>query len=74
LLNACYRGVYVHGRIKKARQGRGAVRVTADPSEVMVVEIPEWRIVDDATWFAVKLGSRRAARMRAQAGRLRNTR
>jgi Recombinase zinc beta ribbon domain len=25
----------------------------ADPHELITVEIPEWRIVDDATWFAV---------------------
>jgi hypothetical protein len=27
--------------------------VTADPREVIETEIPEWRIVDDATWVAV---------------------
>lgn len=53
LLNPRYRGVYTHGRIKKVRQAGGTLRVKADPTEVIVVEIPEWRIVDDATWFAV---------------------
>ncbi len=53
LLNQRYRGVYVHGRIKKVRQGGGSLRVKADPSEVLVIDLPEWRIVDDATWFAV---------------------
>ena len=53
LLNPRYRGVYVHGRIKKIRQAGGIVRVKADPTEMLTVEIPEWRIVDDATWFAV---------------------
>ena len=53
LLNQRYRGVYIHGRIKKVRQGGGSIRVKADPSEVLVMEIPEWRIVDDATWFTV---------------------
>ena len=53
LLNPRYRGVYVHGRIKKVRQAGGIVRVKADPTEMLTVEIPEWRIVDDATWFAV---------------------
>ena len=28
-------------------------RVRADPREVIETEIPEWRIVDDANWFAV---------------------
>lgn len=53
LLNQRYRGVYIHGRIKKVRNGGGSLRVKADPSEVLVIELPEWRIVDDATWFAV---------------------
>ncbi len=53
LLNSRYRGVYTHGRIKKVRQAGGIFRVKADPTEVIVLEIPEWRIVDDATWFAV---------------------
>ena len=53
LLNPRYRGVYVHGRIKKLRQAGGIVRVKADPTEMLTIEIPEWRIVDDTTWFAV---------------------
>jgi hypothetical protein len=35
------------------RQGGAVVRLTANPAEISVTEIPEWRIVDDATWFAV---------------------
>jgi hypothetical protein len=53
LLNSRYRGVYLHGRIKKVRQNGISCRVKADPREVIETEIPEWRIVDDATWFAV---------------------
>jgi DNA invertase Pin-like site-specific DNA recombinase len=53
LLNPRYRGTYIHGRIKKIRQAGGVIRVKADPTEMITVEIPEWRIVDDATWFAV---------------------
>jgi site-specific DNA recombinase len=53
LRNARYRGVYIHGRIKKLRQGGGTIRVKADPREVMTIEIPEWRIVEDQVWFAV---------------------
>lgn len=53
LLNARYRGISIHGRIKKIRQGGGSIRVKADPKEMITIEIPEWRIVDDATWFAV---------------------
>jgi site-specific DNA recombinase len=54
LLNARYRGVYLHGRIKKLRQSGGVSRVKADPREVIETEIADWRIVDDATWFAVQ--------------------
>lgn len=54
LLNPRYRGVYVHGRIKKVRQGGGVIRVKAEPHEMITLEIPEWRIVDDVTWFAVQ--------------------
>lgn len=53
LLNVRYRGIYLHGRIKKLRHGGTVCRVKADPREVIETEIPEWRIVDDATWFAV---------------------
>jgi site-specific DNA recombinase len=53
LVNIRYRGVYLHGRIKKLRQGGTVCRVKADPREVIETEIPDWRIVDDATWFAV---------------------
>ena len=63
LLNARYRGVYIHGRIKKVRQAGAVIRVKADPTEMLTIEIPEWRIVDDATWFAVnaKFGSRESS-------------
>jgi site-specific DNA recombinase len=54
LLNPRYRGVYLHGRIKKLRQAGAVCRVKADPREVIETEIPEWRIVEDATWFAVQ--------------------
>ena len=54
LLNPRYRGVYLHGRIKKLRQGGGVIRVKAEPHEMLTMELPEWRIVDDITWFAVQ--------------------
>jgi site-specific DNA recombinase len=52
LLNPRYRGIYLHGRIKKLRQSGAVCRVKADPRDVIETEIPEWRIVDDGTWFA----------------------
>ncbi len=54
LLNPRYRGVYIHGRIKKVRQGGASVRMKADPHEMITMEIPEWRIVEDDIWFAVQ--------------------
>jgi hypothetical protein len=54
LLHARYRGVYIHGRIKKVRHGGGSVRVKAEPHETIVTEVPEWRIVDDDLWLAVQ--------------------
>ncbi|MFN0249679.1 MAG: recombinase family protein, partial [Kofleriaceae bacterium] len=53
LLNPRYRGIYMHGRIKKVQLGGSMVRVKADPHEIITIDLPEWRIVDDATWFAV---------------------
>ncbi len=54
LKNPRYRGVYMHGRVKKVRRGGRLHYVKADPSEVITVEVPEWQIVDDNTWFAVQ--------------------
>lgn len=54
LQNPRYRGVYLHGRIKKVRRAGSVQRVKADPADVLVVDIPEWRIVEDDTWFAVQ--------------------
>jgi hypothetical protein len=56
LLNPRYRGVYVHGRIKKVRQNGGRVRVKADPKEMITVDIQEWRVIGDAISFAVNEG------------------
>jgi site-specific DNA recombinase len=53
LLNPRYRGTYIHGRTKKVRQGGAVLRVKADPTEMITIDIPEWRIVDDTLWFAV---------------------
>ncbi len=38
--------------MKKVRTSGVVARVKADPSEMIAVEVPEWRIVNDAT-FAV---------------------
>jgi site-specific DNA recombinase len=62
LQNPRYRGVYVHGKIKKLRRAGEVSRVRAEPTEIMIIDIPEWRIVDDETWFAVQ--ERFASRVR----------
>src|SRR6185312_4983945 len=41
-------------RTKKVRLADGLHYVKADPRDVMSVEIPEWRIVDDSIWFAAQ--------------------
>lgn len=56
LLNARYRGIYVHGKIKKVRRAGIVSRVTAEPNEVITVDLPEWRIVDDETWTRAQEG------------------
>jgi hypothetical protein len=61
-----YRGVYMHGRIKILRRNGKKIRQKADPSEVLSIEIPEWRIVDDTTWFAVAEIFENRARERAE--------
>jgi hypothetical protein len=54
LLNARYRGVYIHGRIKKVRHGGAPIHMKADPQDTIVTELPEWRIVDEDVWLAVQ--------------------
>lgn len=54
LLNPRYRGVYIHGRVKKVRKNGTTLRVKAEPQETLVIDIPEWRVVDDDVWFAVQ--------------------
>ena len=45
---------YVHGRMKKVRTNGVAAVVKAEPHEMIVVDVPEWRIDDDETWLAVQ--------------------
>jgi site-specific DNA recombinase len=54
LLNPRYRGLYIHGRVKKVRRRGKLTRIQADPSEIITVEMPEWRIVTDELWSAVQ--------------------
>ena len=69
LRNHRYRGVYIHGRIKRVRRGDKRVAVEAPAEEIITVEIPEWRIIDDHLWFAVyEKFAKRAAAERKPAG------
>lgn len=54
LINPRYRGLYVHGKVKKVRRNGCVERVKADPTDVITVEIPEWQIIDDETWSIVQ--------------------
>ncbi len=54
LQNPRYRGLYMHGRIKKLRRAGSVQRVTADPTEILMIDIPEWRIVEDDVWLAAQ--------------------
>lgn len=54
LTNTRYRGFYIHGRVKKVRRNGVVERVKADPQDVLMIEVPEWQIIDDATWSAVQ--------------------
>jgi site-specific DNA recombinase len=49
-----YRGVYVHGVKDRIKRGGKRIAVAADPKDILRVEVPEWRIVDEVTWCAVQ--------------------
>jgi DNA invertase Pin-like site-specific DNA recombinase len=49
-----YRGVYVHGATDRVKEGGKRVARKADPSQVMRIEVPEWRVIDDETWCAAQ--------------------
>ena len=40
LLNPRYRGLYVHGKLKKVRRNGNVLRVKADPSEIITTDLP----------------------------------
>jgi hypothetical protein len=69
LLNARYRGVYVHGKVKKVRHAGAVSRVRAEASDVITVDIPEWQIVDEETWTKVQELFSPTAKPRNLAGR-----
>ncbi len=64
-----YRGVYVHGQTDRVRKGGKRISRPADPEQVLRVEVPEWRILDEETWQAVQAEiARRASRAPASPG------
>jgi site-specific DNA recombinase len=61
-----YRGVYVHGQKERTKKGGKRIARLADPAQVLRVEVPDWRIVDDVTWERVAAElPRRGALVRA---------
>ena len=54
LRNDRYRGVYIHGRYQRIRRGGKRLHIKAPANEVITVDLPEWRIVNDALWFAAQ--------------------
>jgi site-specific DNA recombinase len=54
LTNPRYRGLYMHGRIQRVRRGGKRLSVVAPTKDVLQVEMPEWRIVDDVLWARVQ--------------------
>ncbi len=60
--NARYRGVYTHGKTIRVRRGAKRVALRAPIEDIITLEVPEWRIVDDTTWLTAQdLMSQRAA-------------
>lgn len=45
---------YVHGRKQRIRRGGKRIEVDANPEDVITIDVPEWQIIDDATWGAVQ--------------------
>ena len=69
LTNPRYRGLYIHGRTIRIRRGGKRIVARAEPADILTVEVPEWRIVDDETWCAVQaLFSKREGTMKPRAG------
>lgn len=58
LLNPRYRGLYVHGKIKKVRRAGIVSRVDAETSEVITIDLPEWRIIEADVWARAQEGFR----------------
>ena len=63
LRNGRYRGVYTHGKTVRVRRGAKRVAFRAPPEDIITIDVPEWRIIDDTTWFAVQemIGERAAS-------------
>lgn len=68
LLNERYIGWYVHGRMERVKKGGKRVARKADPSSIVRVEIPEWRIIDERTWQRVQKRFAEQAHLRPYKG------
>lgn len=54
LRNSRYNGVYMHGRVDRVRRGGKRLTRIAPADQVITVEVPEWKIIDDDTWAKVQ--------------------
>jgi site-specific DNA recombinase len=54
LRNERYRGVYIHGRILRKKEEGKRKTYKGDPAQMIVHPMPEWQIIDDATWSAAQ--------------------
>jgi hypothetical protein len=61
-----YNGWYVHGVKDRVKKGGKRIARMAEPTQVLRIELPEWRIVDSEAWEAVQSARpKHAARTRA---------
>lgn len=49
-----YRGVYIHGRVDRPKKNGKRLTKKAAPDQVIRLDVPEWRIVDDELWTAAQ--------------------
>jgi DNA invertase Pin-like site-specific DNA recombinase len=54
LTNRRYTGVYIHGRVDRVRSGDRRIARAAKTEDLIVVEMPEWMIVDEITFASVQ--------------------
>lgn len=69
LRNETYRGIVQHGRVDRSRTGNKRIATPADPGDIITVELPELRIVDEDLWMAVQAVNAEKAKRNQQSER-----